>query len=215
MSRRKTHCNQCGGERQHDVLWTQSVKYVEHNWTEGADHYVVQCRGCEWISYQVSWWHSDLRDEDNQVLLDVKSYPPRTVRKKPHWHSDFLLEMAFKDDHFLHLLDEIYVALQNDSLRLAAMGIRALLESIMIEKCGDQGTFKANLNEFQKLGHISFTQRTAVEPVIEAGHAATHRSFKPEQSDALIALDITENIIESIYVAGQKAGKLKIPPRRP
>jgi hypothetical protein len=53
-----------------------------------------------------------------------------------------------------------------------------------------------------------------MKSVIDAGHATIHRSFKPDTKEALIALDIAENLIESIYVAEEKAGRLKVPPRK-
>jgi hypothetical protein len=196
------------------MLWTTSEKYVEEHYGEGADHYVLRCCGCEAISYETSWWHSDLQGEDGELLRDVKSYPPKTVRQKPHWHADVFLAAVFDDKHFSHLLDEVYIALQNNCPRLAVMGIRALLETIMVEKCGDRGTFDAHLEEFQKQGYISAVQRRAMKSVIDAGHATIHRSFKPDTKEALIALDIAENLIESIYVAEEKAGRLKVPPRK-
>jgi hypothetical protein len=107
------------------------------------------------------------------------------------------------------------VALQNDSLRLAAMGIRALLEHVMVEKVGDQGSFKNNLDAFESQGFISKSQRMVMEPVLEAGHATMHRSFKPTQSHLVALIDITENIIESIYINQLRALEISktVPPR--
>jgi hypothetical protein len=42
-------------------------------------------------------------------------------------------------EKFYSLLEEIYIATQNNLPRLAIMGIRALLEHIMIDKVTDQG----------------------------------------------------------------------------
>lgn len=214
LPRRKAHCNQCGGSKQHDVLWTKSEKLFDDYCAEGTDHFGLQCRGCESISYETSGWQSDLRDEDGELLRDVQSYPPKTVRKKPHWHADVVLQALFDDKHFLNLLDEIYIALQNNCPRIAVMGIRALVETIMVDKCGDQRTFADHLDAFEKQGYMSTVQRRAIEPVIEAGHATIHRSFKPDAGEVLIALNIAENLIESIYVAGTLAAQLKVPPRK-
>jgi hypothetical protein len=40
------------------------------------------------------------------------------------------------------LLNEIYIALQNDCPSLAAMGVRSLLEKVMIAKAGDPRQFR-------------------------------------------------------------------------
>jgi len=59
------------------------------------------------------------------------------------------------------------------------MGIRATLETVMIDKVGDHHRFSANVDEFQKAGYLSVRQ---------AG---------PTDSDIATLLDITESIIET------------------
>jgi hypothetical protein len=44
------------------------------------------------------------------------------------------------------LLHEIYQAVHGGQYRLAAMGIRALLEQIMVSKVGDLGSFEKQLD---------------------------------------------------------------------
>ncbi len=121
----------------------------------------------------------------------------------------------FSDGNPYHLLIEIYVALRNDQRALAAMGVRALLESIMIEKIGDQGMFLENLNKFEEAGYVSRIQRERLETILEAGHAAMHRLYNPSEEDLITLVDITESIVESIYTHGAKVERLKkrIPPR--
>ena len=145
-----------------------------------------------------------LRKSENKY----QNYPPATFRQEPRWLQELSLVIPPPDRSVQELLEEIYVALQNDSLRLAAMGIRAVLEHVMIEKVGDQGSFGNNLNAFETQGFISKSQRTVLEPVLEAGHATIHRSFKPNQNDLVALIDITENIIESIYINQLRASEI-------
>jgi hypothetical protein len=50
--------------------------------------------------------------------------------------------------------------------------------------------------------------------LIEAGHAAMHRQYVPERADIEILMQITESLIETIYVHPAKARRLgKIPAR--
>lgn len=114
------------------------------------------------------------------------------------------------------MLNEIYTALFDSCPTLAAMGIRSLLEQVMVETIGDNGTFKENLAIFERDGHVSSKQREKLEAVIELGHAAIHRSYRPSTKDVIQALDITEVILESVYRHGQLADDLRknIPPRK-
>lgn len=114
------------------------------------------------------------------------------------------------------LLHEIYVALQNDSKRLAAMGVRALIEHIMIDKIEDQGSFRKNVAKFHEKGFISLVQKKILLTILEAGHAAIHRSYNPSEEDLTTLIDVAESVIESIYVNDYNAKNLekRIPPRK-
>ena len=89
------------------------------------------------------------------------------------------------------LLHEIYQAIRGTQHRLAAMGIRALLEQIMVSKVGDRGSFFEHLNSFQELGYISLVQRDSLNNILETGHGAMHRGYRPKEADLILALDIT------------------------
>ena len=116
------------------------------------------------------------------------------------------------------LLNEVYTALQNGSNRLAAMGVRAVVEIMMIDKIGgDKGTFEKNISRFFDLGFVAvYQQRSFRNALIEAGHAAMHRGFKPTTEQLSVLLDITESLIASIYFHEQSAAELSsaIPPRQ-
>lgn len=221
VPKRKHHCNECGHETWHSCLWTQRLRNTEHSGTKWEvviqkEHIVLECRGCEAVSFVILSARSDDTEDDGAPAVSERTYPPKTLREHPPWYGDLLVEYFFEKKPFLKLLSEVYVALQNGCPSLAVMGIRAILEAVMIETCGDQGTFIKNLNKFQDLGYISDVQRKAVEPVLEAGHATIHRAFEPTDQQALVSLDITENIVESIFVSREKAGSLKgaVPSRK-
>jgi hypothetical protein len=80
-------------------------------------------------------------------------YPPSIFRPQPKW-----LSLPDREWHITKLLQEVYNVLQNNAPVLAAMGIRAVLEAIMIDRVGDNGSFAANLKKFQVQGHISMVQ---------------------------------------------------------
>jgi len=120
-------------------------------------------------------------------------------------------------DHFVsRYLKEIYTTLFSKSYALATMGIRALLERVMVDLVGDKGSFKETLSSFKGAGHIGETQRKTLEDTLEFGHATMHRGYKPTQTDTEIALGIVEGIIESIYIHSPQAADLRkrVPERK-
>jgi len=95
------------------------------------------------------------------------------------------------------------------------MGIRAALENVMTDKVGDHGTFVRNVDAFQRAGYLSERQRGQLDNLLQAGHAASHRGWQREEQEMKTLLDITESVIESVYLHDQAADALgrKIPPR--
>ncbi len=100
-------------------------------------------------------------------------------------------------------------------LMLASMGVRALLELVMIDKVGDMGSFKGSLAEFTKQGFVSAKQAEILETVLETGHATIHRSFRPDSADLDTCIDIAEGVLLSVYVHPDQAALLatRVPKR--
>jgi len=98
---------------------------------------------------------------------------------------------------------------------LAAMGIRAIFEAIMVKEVGDRGTFKANLKAFVDAGHLAEKYRPLVESVLDAGSAAIHRGYSPPISDVSAMLDLAEGLIASTYIHGPAITRVarRVPPR--
>ena len=111
------------------------------------------------------------------------------------------------------LLQELYTGIGVRNWWLTMLGVRSLLEFVMVEKVGDNGSFVKNLEKFLEGGFISNIQLNALRPLIEAGHATTHRGYQPTAADVNVVMDILENVLESIYVTTAKAEMLKVPPR--
>ena len=182
----------------------------------GSDVYdLFKCCGCDSVVLR----HRSSSSEDIDPVTGAEEiytryYPPPTFRKLPSWINELFL-LNESEDTISDLMHEINIALQNNAPRLATMGIRALLEMVMIDKVGDKGSFNANLKAFQDEGYISTKQKEVIEPVLEAGHATMHRAFKADKRDVVHLMDVTESIIETIYINESRVKRLakKIPPR--
>lgn len=219
METTKSFCNQCVGERNHAILHSETAS---GNDDDGSYHWKIQhetlkCLGCDTISLRRTTWDSNSYDEDGPVP-DVAHFPPAVFRRQPAWLSELSNHYLFDaDKEFItDLIHELYICIQNDCRRSAAMAVRALLEQVMIDKVGDQGTFAKNISAFHAKGFISTTQQEFLQTVIEAGHATMHRAFKPSQQDLIALINITESVVESAYINEHRAAELKkrIPPKK-
>lgn len=209
----KAHCNTCDGYRNHEVLHRHGdPDYDDESGIHFQNEYsTLKCCGCDSIKLLHKYFWSDFPlDDETCEPAEINNYfPPAIFRKHPRWLNQLSRELSAENDFVEKLLSEIYVALQNDLPSLATMGIRSLLEKIMISKTGDKKSFSANLNEFEKLGYVSRVQKKRIETILEAGHATIHRNFIPTTSDVITLVDLSENIIETVYLHEKKVNKLK------
>jgi hypothetical protein len=222
MNRNKTFCNHCQQDTWHDVLHSIEKNFGDESHHESIYYSLVECRGCESVKFLITEISDNCdREFDGTIIPEETHYPPKVKRLKPKWIYQILF--PFKENNgsnnlnIFKLIDEIYISLQNNCTSLAVMGVRAVLENVMIQKSGDQGSFKKNMAKFRSDGYISDLQYKALEIVLEAGHAAIHRSYQPSDKEIVAALDITENIIESIYIlnSANKQALKNVPKKNP
>jgi hypothetical protein len=208
----KLHCNVCLGTRRHTILHQGSQETVEGedgdvDYFERYEYRLARCDGCDHIGLFTELSINGSEPEKEQ-------WPPKVSRRVPRWMFDLFFSESVDNPVKRELLSEIYRALKVHCSRLTVMGVRALLEHIMIECVGDKGSFGANMKAFEDAGFISRLQRDALRPVVETGHASTHRGFKPTEKDIDGMLDVLENVVESIYISGLRSRALAVPPKR-
>ena len=209
----KAHCNACGGERNHVVLHRVSETWSEEDGRyQGSDTYeTLQCAGCNAIKLRHNATYP------GEPYESTVYFPAAVFRPRPRWLLDLELHLFAEDDAVIDLLNEVYVSLQHNLLRVAAMGVRALLESVMIAKVGDTGTFNGNVTAFEAGGFVSRVQKERMLAILDAGHAAIHRGYEPSREDVVTLVDIAEHIIESVYIHEFKVKELqnRTPKRSP
>lgn len=112
-------CSHCISKTKHKVLHSVSRQDTD----DTNDWYgLVECGGCGTISmaHQSRWLG------DGSVTNTY--YPPPMSRKLPNWASLMLLYAEREEPLVYDFLTEIHQALQGNMTRLAAMGVRSLLE---------------------------------------------------------------------------------------
>jgi hypothetical protein len=175
---------------------------------DGSDvYYFLTCAGCGAVSMANLW--------DLGGGPEARYYPSPISRKPPAWLWKLRFLFGEHEKPLGELLHEIYEAVQARQHRLALMGIRAFFEQLMIAKVGDQKSFGANLTAFLNSGFIARNQRTAIENILDSGHATIHRGYKPIEEDLNTALDIVEAITATIFFHEQDAKEVaaRVPPR--
>jgi hypothetical protein len=215
-------CNQCNGDTLHEIKAEYGIK-VPGMMLHGREmhrneyYYVVSCRGCgecHFLKIRIGaedsiWTLGHERPFDSPLVQT--NYPPRNIaRRIPKWVGDL-------DDNLAALFHEAYGALSIGAVRLAAMGVRAILEHVAITVVGDQGSFKKNIQVLATAGHISTKSVDIVMSALEVGSAAIHRGYCPDLKDIRDVCAIVENVVEGVHIVPKSGERLKAstPPRPP
>jgi hypothetical protein len=103
---------------------------------------------------------------------------------------------------------EVYAALHADSVTLATMGARALVDMVMNKEVGDLGGFAQKMGEMKKRGIVSERNAQILEAALNAGHAAAHRGHRPQSEQVSQVIDIVENLLQT-QILKAVAGELR------
>jgi Domain of unknown function (DUF4145) len=222
----KAHCPECDGERVCEVhgstttKWSWESKDGQNSAHGGADHSMLQCRGCETVFYLQSSWDSEDVDQwyepDGSIGGDyartVTTYPKPTSKTKPQWFST----VQKADQQLAQILDETYLAYDGSLLILAAVGIRTVIDrTTELLGIDPAKPFKEKLDELQTGGWIGDTEKQILEVVIDAGSAAAHRGWSPDAKEAAQLITVLEVFLQKVFLVEKKALGLKasIPPK--
>ena len=208
-------CNQCRRDTNHDVLAVSSEEDEEDplNWFDCYEF--LKCRGCG----NLSLLHIASRGEGDVI---VNSCSPN-LGGLPDWLDPTARLLSIANGNaegvpakICNIMYEVYEARRSNCLRLCAMGTRAALEMIMIHKVDDHRSFTENIDAFEKAGYLSVRERSIIDSILEAGHAAIHRGWEPTEDDTETLVRVTESVIEKVYLNEPRARRLEkaIPKRQ-
>lgn len=191
------HCNNCLVKTKHAEIIQKEVTginivgrsegYSEDgisvNWSKV--HTLFECCGCETVTLRTRHWFSKWGEE----TID-EFFPPPISRTIPAWHEKLNVRIS-------ELLKEIYTAIQAGSKMLTVMGARSIIDLFMNEHIGDIGGFQQKLKQLLKDGWISKKNMEFLSAALNAGHAVTHRGYKPSINEVNQIMDIIENLLQT------------------
>lgn len=120
---------------------------------------------------------------------------------KPEWY-EFLGETQKA------LILEIDCALNNNLEALPTIGLRTLLEIIMVEKIGDIGTFAKKVERFTEQGYVTSEMSETLSHVLDAGNASAHRAYFPSREDLITCVELVKHLMHGIYILKPRVKKV-------
>ena len=104
----------------------------------------------------------------------------------------------------------MYTAYDNESYILTAIGLRTALDrSTELVGIGAELHFYQKLDSLEKGGWIGETERKILDVVTDAGNAAAHRAWKPDDKEIEQLLAALEVFLQRVFIVGQDVLNIK------
>lgn len=187
-------CITCHRPTSHDVV-------REYHFLQGDEddllyyrgYNIIRCRGCHTVSFAEAYGMNDDRDQLGEPIRTVTLYPSRTAGRKP-------IEAA---SYFPPKVQRMYLetlqALNVEAPVLATVGMRALTEAICLDRGCVNGTLADKINELVTKGELAQKQADFLNVHRFLGNDAAHEMLPPPADEVIVALDILENLLRTIY----------------
>lgn len=202
----KVLCRSCKHATNHDVLFIKesSGEIGDGDIQWWVTHQVLQCRGCEDITFRRNSQNTESIDPFTGQLEDYESlYPNRTDGRPPiEGHENFPMKTR-------RIYVETLKALNHNALILAAIGLRALIESVCLEQKTKAKTLAGGIDELALSGLLSKKQAEFLHAHRFMGNVAAHEMVSPKPTELVAALDIAETLLKTIYILPGVAEVLK------
>lgn len=207
----KIACPLCVRETRHESLFSVEIdgQNDELGLRSRDIFQIVQCQGCENISFREYHWNSEEVSFDEE-LTEVSTdrtllFPARLAGRKSLDKAVLLPETVFR------IYTETQTALCSQQPILAGIGIRALIESVCQEKAADGYSLQDKIDDLVKKGVVTADGAAILHPLRILGNEAAHQ-IKPHSDETLaLAMDVVENILTNVFILPQVSQRLSKP----
>lgn len=207
----KVPCKMCQNNTWHEVVYSINRVVTEGEddriWSASTSIYqIIKCFGCDDISFRSQYTNDSMTGVDTYTgeeyqWSDIELYPSRVVGRNG---LDFLHILPFM---IQNIYRETHKAICSKQPILAGIGIRALVESICKEKESAGNDLKHRIDDLVQKGFLSKNGSEILHHVRALGNDAAHE-VKPHDEHTLgMAMDVVENLLESVYKFSRIATK--------
>lgn len=219
-------CGECRTKTNHEILHsvkkTATYEFVDElgylSWR--GEYQIVQCKGCDTISYRTDSWFSE--SEDPEMGFDgvtITLYPERNPDDRK------ILFFADIPDNIEPIYYEIIESFNKQLYLLCAGGIRAIIEGtckylgiengVVPETHSNSGKAEKKNNLQGKIygllsaGKIRDQEAEFLHEVRFLGNRTLHELKTVGKEELALSIDIVEHILASIFIISEKGDKLK------
>ena len=160
---------------------------------EVGQYQIIQCQGCEIISFRQL---SPVSGTDDYL---EELYPDRTERRSPSrdcvWYPPNVREIYY----------EVIYALNAHLATLTGIGIRVLLETISKDRRAVGRNLKEKVDNLVDIGVLTTEGAQILHKIRALGNGAAHDATPHAPELLALAIDVLEHLLRGVYVLPQAA----------
>lgn len=200
-------CASCNKPTLHDVLYTVTVESDNEAYWHQSSNQVLECRGCQEISFRKNWQDSEdleyLDDGKTLVSLDHETLYPSRVAGLTPMSDSYLLPAQLR-----RIYEETQAALAAALPVLAGVGLRAIVETLCSDREAKGKNLAEKIDELSNQRVITPDGAKILHSLRLMGNEAAH-SVTPHKPDHLaLGMRVVEHALQGVYVLPRQAEDL-------
>lgn len=201
----KYFCRNCRGERKYEVLYKKKKTGEDEDagfyWAE--DYLVIECSGCETISFVKIYGDSDMYDTDEENGTQ-EYYTESTI-------FPFFLEGGIEINE-KYLLPETIRIVYNETIDafkskcyiLTAGGFRAIIEALCNHLKIKKADLSTRIDLLNEKGHLTIIESNRLHSIRFLGNDSLHEMAVPKKEQLFIVLEVINHLLENIFIQDKK-----------
>lgn len=194
-------CIQCSGKTEHVVVASVDrsgyVQKYDLSWNDS--YQIVKCRGCKTLSFRSTATNSEdyvqIDVDEYEHAINEKLFPSRLEGLKGLGDDVIYLPIDLR-----RIYDETTHALHSESLVLAGIGLRALVETVCKEKNAKGKDLLQKINDLEANKILTPSGASILHKVRTLGNKAAHE-VKPHTPRQLsLAMSVVEHMLKDVYI---------------
>jgi hypothetical protein len=202
-----SYCAGCRQKTKHSALFKKSVEDEDEYMVFGKGiYYVLECNGCEEISFRRDYHNylESYEDEQGKEIykVEIKIYPSQLE------NHEMLDSFYFLPEKIKNIYEQTILALKGESKLLAGAGFRAVIEAICIEEKIKGGNLEQKINNLAKNRLITEKEAERLHTIRFLGNDSIHEIEIPSDKKLYLVLNIIEHLLKNIYILDENANGL-------
>jgi hypothetical protein len=205
--RLRVPCGKCTANTFHIVQASVDIDGDAYDLSYWEHYQIVQCQGCDHYSFRLLERNTedtefDPETEEVEMVDHVTLFPPRMAGRPPLRQ---LLGIPLK---VRSIYDETHKALLGKQPILAGVGLRALIEAVCREKNAKGRNLEKRIDSLVELGVLTRDGADILHALRALGNSAAHEVEAQPEANLLVAFDVIENLLNTVYIIPKKAARL-------